>query len=142
MWPLFFLAFPPQFVHPESGPAVIQFAVLGLVFVMSGAAYTSLIALGAGPLGQWLARHRSIGRWQGRVVGGVYLGLGVKLALLQLYDQNFGMMSKSWAVASLVRKYRGIATRATTWGRPYASSPKQRVRRAPPASTICPRLRR
>lgn len=78
---LFFLAFLPQFVHPERGSVVIQFAVLGLVFVMSGAAYTSLIALGAGSLGHWLARHRSIGRWQGRVVGGVYLGLGIRLAL-------------------------------------------------------------
>jgi threonine/homoserine/homoserine lactone efflux protein len=78
---LFFLAFLPQFVHPERGPAVIQLVVLGLIFVMAGAAYTGIIALGAGSLGQWLARHRRIGRWQGKVVGGVYLGLGIRLAL-------------------------------------------------------------
>jgi len=78
---LFFLAFLPQFVHPERGPAVIQFAVLGLVFVAAGAAYTGIIAVAAGSLGPWLARHRRIGRWQGKIVGGVYLGLGIRLAL-------------------------------------------------------------
>jgi threonine/homoserine/homoserine lactone efflux protein len=78
---LFFLAFLPQFVHPERGPAVIQFAVLGLIFVAAGAAYTAIIALAAGSFGQWLARHRRIGRWQGKIVGGVYLGLGLRLAL-------------------------------------------------------------
>ena len=78
---LFFLAFLPQFVHPERGPAVIQFGVLGLIFVAAGAAYTAIIALAAGSLGPWLARHRRIGRWQGKIVGGVYLGLGLRLAL-------------------------------------------------------------
>jgi threonine/homoserine/homoserine lactone efflux protein len=78
---LFFLAFLPQFVHPEKGSAVAQFIILGLIVAMTGGAYTVLIAVGAGSLGRWLARHRSIGRWQGKVVGGVYLGLGVRLAL-------------------------------------------------------------
>jgi threonine/homoserine/homoserine lactone efflux protein len=78
---LFFLAFLPQFVHPEHGGAVAQFAVLGLVFVGMSAAYTSLIAMGAGAFGRWLKRHRSIGRWQGRIVGTIYLGLGIRLAL-------------------------------------------------------------
>jgi threonine/homoserine/homoserine lactone efflux protein len=78
---LFFLAFLPQFVHPERAPAVVQFVVLGLIFVAAGFAYTAIIAVAAGSLGQWLARHRRIGRWQGKIVGGVYLGLGVRLAL-------------------------------------------------------------
>jgi len=34
---LFFLAFLPQFVHPDRGAAVVQFAVLGLIFVAAGA---------------------------------------------------------------------------------------------------------
>ncbi len=80
---LFFLAFLPQFVRPGDTPAVLQFTVLGLIFVLMSAAYTSLIAFGAGGFGRFLARHRGIGRWQGRVVGGIYLGLGVKLALQQ-----------------------------------------------------------
>ena len=40
-----------------------------------------LIALAAAPIGRWLGRHRGIGRWQGRVVGTIFLGLGIRLAL-------------------------------------------------------------
>jgi threonine/homoserine/homoserine lactone efflux protein len=63
---LFFLSFLPQFVRPESGSPVTQLAVLGLIFVAMSAGYTSLIALGAGSLARWLARHPGIGRWQAR----------------------------------------------------------------------------
>ncbi|MET4797501.1 LysE family translocator [Bradyrhizobium sp. LB11.1] len=80
---LFFLAFLPQFVHPERGSVVAQLAVLGLVFVIMSAIYTALIALAAGQVAGWLARHRGIGRWQGRVIGAIYLGLGVRMALQQ-----------------------------------------------------------
>ncbi|WP_234678806.1 LysE family translocator [Bradyrhizobium monzae] len=80
---LFFLAFLPQFVHPDRGSVVAQLAVLGVVFVIMSAIYTALIALAAGQVTGWLARHRSIGRWQGRVVGAIYLGLGVRMALQQ-----------------------------------------------------------
>ncbi|MCP3385573.1 LysE family translocator [Bradyrhizobium sp. CCGUVB4N] len=78
---LFFLAFLPQFVHPEQGSVVAQLAALGLVFVIMSAIYTALIALAAGQVAGLLARHRSIGRWQGRVVGAIYVGLGVRIAL-------------------------------------------------------------
>jgi threonine/homoserine/homoserine lactone efflux protein len=78
---LFFLAFLPQFVRPERGSAIVQFVTLGLVFVLMSAAYTSLLALAAGGVSRWLGRHSRIGRWQGRVVGTIYLALGVRLAL-------------------------------------------------------------
>jgi len=77
---LFFLAFLPQFVDPNHEP-VAQLATLGLIFVGMSAVYTALLALAAGSIGQWLKRHRGIGRWQGRVVGTIYLALGVRLAL-------------------------------------------------------------
>jgi threonine/homoserine/homoserine lactone efflux protein len=77
---LFFLAFLPQFIDPNHDP-VAQLATLGLVFAGMSAVYTALIAIAAGSIGQWLKRHRSIGRWQGRVVGTIYLALGVRLAL-------------------------------------------------------------
>jgi threonine/homoserine/homoserine lactone efflux protein len=78
---LFFLAFLPQFVHLSNGPAMTQFALLGFVFVGMSAAYTSLLAIGAGSIGGWLSRHRKVGRWRGKVVGAIYLGLGIRLAL-------------------------------------------------------------
>jgi threonine/homoserine/homoserine lactone efflux protein len=78
---LFFLAFLPQFVHRGNGPVVAQLATLGLIFAGMSAVYTSLIALGAGAFGRLLARHRGIGKWQGKVVGSIYLALGARLAL-------------------------------------------------------------
>jgi threonine/homoserine/homoserine lactone efflux protein len=77
---LFFLAFLPQFVRPDHGAVVMQFSVLGLVFVAMSAVYTSLIAFAAGQVSRWLSRHQQIGRWQGRVVGSIYIALGVRLA--------------------------------------------------------------
>jgi threonine/homoserine/homoserine lactone efflux protein len=77
---LFFLAFLPQFVRPDHGAVVVQFSVLGLAFVAMSAAYTSLIALAAGRVSRWLGLHRQLGRWQGRVVGSIYIALGVRLA--------------------------------------------------------------
>jgi threonine/homoserine/homoserine lactone efflux protein len=50
---LFFLAFLPQFVHPGSGPPILQFAVLGFVFVAMSIAYTALLAMAAGSIGGW-----------------------------------------------------------------------------------------
>jgi threonine/homoserine/homoserine lactone efflux protein len=78
---LFFLAFLPQFVHPEQGSVVLQLAVLGFIFVAMSAIYTAVIAVAAGYVAGLLARHRGVGRWQGRVIGAIYVGLGVRLAL-------------------------------------------------------------
>lgn len=78
---LFFLAFLPQFVRPSHGAVTLQLATLGLVFSVMSAGYAALITLAAAPLGRWLGRHRGIGHWQGRIVGAIFLGLGIRLAL-------------------------------------------------------------
>ncbi|MFC3885653.1 LysE family translocator [Bacillus songklensis] len=78
---LFFLSFLPQFVHPENGSVVIQLLILGLTFVALSITYTTLIAIIAGSLSQWLSRNQTIARWQGKVVGFVYFGLCVHMAL-------------------------------------------------------------
>lgn len=77
---LFFLAFLPQFVRPEAGSVVWQLAQLGLVFVAMSALYTSLVAIAAGSVARWITRHPGFGRWQGKVIGGIYIGLGLRLA--------------------------------------------------------------
>jgi threonine/homoserine/homoserine lactone efflux protein len=78
---LFFLAFLPQFVHRGSGTVIAQLAILGLVFALMSAAYTSLIALCAGAFSRLLKRHQGIGRWQGKAVGTLYIALGARVAL-------------------------------------------------------------
>lgn len=77
---LFFLAFLPQFVQPQNGSPFTQLMVLGLIFVAMSAAYTAFIAWGAGALTGFLRRNAAIWRWQGKIVGAVYIGLGLRLA--------------------------------------------------------------
>ncbi|ATF13161.1 LysE family translocator [Brevibacillus brevis X23] len=78
---LFFLAFLPQFVHPERGAAILQFLVLGLIFAILGFFYTALIAISIRPLGHLVKRISWLGRWSGKIVGSVYILLGLKVAL-------------------------------------------------------------
>ncbi|WP_226469663.1 LysE family translocator [Luteimonas panaciterrae] len=78
---LFFLAFLPQFVHQGQGSVTLQLAELGLLFALLSAIYSSFVAMAGSALGGWIGRNRGIGRWQGKVVGTIYLGLGAKLAL-------------------------------------------------------------
>jgi len=78
---LFFLSFLPQFVDPARGPAAAQLLVLGAILVIMSIIYTTLLALAAARMARLIARHRAIGRWQGKVIGSIYLGLGLQLAL-------------------------------------------------------------
>lgn len=78
---LFFLAFLPQFVQPASGSITLQLSVLGTVFVVLGLLSTVVFAVCAGGLGTFLRRNPAVMKWQGKVVGGIYCALGVRLAL-------------------------------------------------------------
>ena len=80
---LFFLAFLPQFVRPENGSVMLQLMTLGIVFVLLGLFSTVVFAVSAGRLGTFLRRNPSVVKWQGKVVGGIYCALGVRLALQQ-----------------------------------------------------------
>jgi len=80
---LFFLAFLPQFVRPENGAVSLQMAILGGIFILLGLASTVAFALGADRLGQFLRRHPAVLKWQGKVVGGIYCALGIRLAMQQ-----------------------------------------------------------
>jgi threonine/homoserine/homoserine lactone efflux protein len=80
---LFFLAFLPQFVHPGNGSIMRQLMTLGVIFVFLGLLSTVIFAVSAGGLGKFLRRNPSVVKWQGKVVGGIYCALGVRLALQQ-----------------------------------------------------------
>jgi threonine/homoserine/homoserine lactone efflux protein len=78
---LFFLAFLPQFVQPGNGAVSLQLAILGLLFVLLGAVSSTVYALAGGSIRHFLRRNAFIARWQGRIVGGIYCALGIRLAL-------------------------------------------------------------
>ncbi|QHE93389.1 LysE family translocator [Pandoraea fibrosis] len=80
---LFFLAFMPQFVHASEGNVFAQFLVLGLVFVAMSALYTAAIALSVRPLGKFVQRFTWLLRWQGKIIGTIFIGLGLRVALQQ-----------------------------------------------------------
>lgn len=80
---LFFLAFLPQFVRPENGSVMLQMTILGVIFVMLGLLSTVVFAVSAGRLGTFLRRNPRVLKWQGKIVGGIYCALGVRLALQQ-----------------------------------------------------------
>ncbi|GMG85536.1 LysE family translocator [Paralimibaculum aggregatum] len=77
---LFFLAFLPQFVDPAAGAVALQLLVLGMLFVAMGLVSTLAVALSAGGIGGLLRRNPAVLRWQGRVAGAIFCGLGLRLA--------------------------------------------------------------
>jgi len=78
---LFFLAFMPQFVHPQQGSALVQFMVLVLVFVALSAAYTTALACSVPLLGRYVRRLSWLARWQGKIVGSIFIALGLRVAV-------------------------------------------------------------
>ena len=77
---LFFLAFMPQFVHAERGQALSQFLVLGLVFVAMSLAYSTTLAFAIRPIGRLVGRLGWLQRWKGKIIGAIFVSLGVRVA--------------------------------------------------------------
>ncbi|MEH7309153.1 LysE family translocator [Neobacillus drentensis] len=80
---LFFLAFLPQFIHNNGTPVFIQLLTLGLTFVLMSILYTTLLAFLTSSIGEKLFTNKNsrLGRWQGKLVGSIYIGLGLQLVL-------------------------------------------------------------
>lgn len=73
----------PQFVHPERGSTFLQFTVLGVIFVLLSALYSGLLALSVRPLSRVLDRLAWLNHWKGKIVGTIFIGLGLKVAVQQ-----------------------------------------------------------
>lgn len=78
---LFFLAFLPQFVDVSLGHAILQMLLLGAIFVLMGLVSDGAWALLAGSAGEWLKGHTGVLRMQRLLTGGVFIGLGVAMAV-------------------------------------------------------------
>ena len=78
---LFFLAFVPQFIDPASAHKALAFVLLGMIFNLNGTLWCLLLALGSGLLGRKVRLAQSWVRRLNRLVGVLFVGLGVRLAL-------------------------------------------------------------
>ncbi|QSX78360.1 LysE family translocator [Agrilutibacter solisilvae] len=80
---LFFLAFLPQFVHPERGHVWLQFFVLGVLLSMIGMSHSAVLSVTIGRVGRRLRGSARAARWRQRTLGAFFVGLGVRLAVQQ-----------------------------------------------------------
>ncbi len=78
---LFFLAFLPQFLDPNGGPAALQFAILGVIFMVVSFFVMAAAGFAGGQVRRALVRSQRAGQWVQRVSGTVLIGLGLRLAL-------------------------------------------------------------
>jgi threonine/homoserine/homoserine lactone efflux protein len=81
---LFFAAFLPQFARAGRGPAALQFLTLGLIFLIVGLAWDSLVGLSAGRLGGSLKNNGHAATAMTVVAGITFATLAVLLLLQAL----------------------------------------------------------
>jgi threonine/homoserine/homoserine lactone efflux protein len=79
----FTIAFLPQFVDPQRGQVWLQFAVLGVILIVMEFLVDGTVGLLAGRIGGWLRARRTARRRIDTATGGIFIGLGVRLALLR-----------------------------------------------------------
>lgn len=78
---IFFLAFLPQFTHPQVGNVTAQVLLLGALFMFCTLIVFSLIALLAGTLGSWFTKTKNGESILNKVAGSIFAVLAIKLAL-------------------------------------------------------------
>jgi RhtB (resistance to homoserine/threonine) family protein len=77
---LFFLAFLPQFIDPNSTAKVAAFLALGLTFVTTGTIWCLVLAWFASALSEKLRENPTIAELLNRAVGSLFVFLGARLA--------------------------------------------------------------
>ena len=80
---LFFLAFLPQFIDANAPHKGWAFVALGSVFAFNGTVVNVAFAALVARMRRAFSGPGSIGRWVSRGVGGVFIALGVRLALFE-----------------------------------------------------------
>ncbi|MEV6827194.1 LysE family translocator [Amycolatopsis sp. NPDC051102] len=77
----FTIAFLPQFVDPARGNVWLQFAVLGAIMIAFEFLVDGAVGVFAGRIGGWLRRKRTARRRIEVTTGGIFIGLGIRLAV-------------------------------------------------------------
>ncbi len=78
---LFFLAFVPQFIEPASPQKAMAFIVLGCIFNLNGMIWCHLLAFSTAFASRKVRLPARVATWLNRVMGGLFVGLGIKLAV-------------------------------------------------------------
>lgn len=73
----------PQFIDPNRSAVWGQFAVLGVVLVITGLVFDSAYATGGAWVGRWLDKSATAQRVQQWLFGTLLIGFAVRLALIQ-----------------------------------------------------------
>ncbi len=80
---LFFLAFLPQFIDSAYPYTMLSFILLGATFVITGTCWCLLLAVYAAKFSELLQKSGHGGTLFTKLSGLVFVGLGVKLALME-----------------------------------------------------------
>ena len=80
---LFFLAFLPQFVAADSPHKTAAFLALGLIFIFNGTLWCLGVAAFASKAASRLRHSQGVMLWINRVLGGMFVYLGIRVAMLQ-----------------------------------------------------------
>jgi threonine/homoserine/homoserine lactone efflux protein len=78
---LFFLAFVPQFISADAPNKALAFIVLGCIFNFNGMLWCNALSLFTARASARIKLAPAVSLWLNRVTGGLFVWLGVKLAL-------------------------------------------------------------
>jgi threonine/homoserine/homoserine lactone efflux protein len=78
---LFFLAFVPQFISADAASKPFAFVILGVIFDFNGMLWCHGLAMFTAFASTRLQIKPRVSLWLNRVTGGLFLALGVRLAL-------------------------------------------------------------
>jgi len=77
---LFFLAFLPQFIDPDTTSTATSFLFLGFVFDVVGTLWNLVVARAAAQVARWAKGSGQLLDWIDRTIGAVFICLGLRLA--------------------------------------------------------------
>ena len=80
---LFFLAFVPQFISHDAPSKMLAFIFLGMLFDVNSMLWCAVLAWFSAKAGHQLRQSQGWSRWLNRTVGGMFVLLGIRLALVE-----------------------------------------------------------
>jgi threonine/homoserine/homoserine lactone efflux protein len=78
---VFFLAFVPQFISADSANKPLAFIILGCIFNFNGMLWCNALSLFTAKASERVKVNPTVSVWLNRATGGLFVWLGVKLAL-------------------------------------------------------------